>query len=123
MNLISTITTIALVYALGAAPVAAAVVVRSVDIVDGEVKTVDLDTVAVTNKKLASNAVNGSKVDEGTLGIVPNADQLDGRDATSFVAGGARIVAASASIGRGAIAAAFSVAVGAELGFNVAYQC
>ena len=37
------------------------------DIVNGEVKTVDLAKGAVTNKKFASNAVTGAKLDEGTL--------------------------------------------------------
>ena len=122
-NLSSILTTCALVTALAAGPVAAATVVRSVDIVDGEVKTVDLAKGAVTNKKFAANAVNGAVVNEGTLGIVPNTDQLDRRDSASFVAGPGRIVAGRTSVSRGAIAAIFSSAIGAEIGFNVAYQC
>jgi hypothetical protein len=122
-NLGSIITTCALVAVMTAAPVAAALVVRSVDIVNGEVKTVDLANLAVTNKKFASNSVNGAKVNESTLGIVPNANLLDGRDSTSFLAGSGRIVAASTTISRGNLGAVFSYAVAGQIGFNIAYNC
>lgn len=122
-NVGSIITTCALAFVLSAWPAAAAVVVRSVDIVDGEVKTVDLDKKAVTNKKLANNAVDGTKVDESTLGIVPNADQLDGRESSSFVAGAGRIVSGRTSVSRGSMGAIFGSTLANEIGFNVAYQC
>ena len=123
MNRLSIITTAVLVSALMAAPVAAANTVRSINIVDGEVKTADLAKLAVTNKKFASNAVNGAKLDESTLGIVPNANLLDGRDSTSFVAGPGRIVAGRVSINRGAIGTIWSATFADGVGFNVAYQC
>jgi hypothetical protein len=123
MNRLAIITTVLLVAALTAAPVAAANTVRSIDIVDGEVKTPDLARSAVTNKKLASNSVNGAKLAENTLALVPNANNLDGRDSTSFVGGAARIVAGQASINRGAFGAIFTAAFADEIGFNVAYQC
>lgn len=122
-NLRSIITTGALVSLLTAAPVAAALVVRSEHIVNGEVKTVDLADGAVINKKFASNSVNGAKLNESTLGIVPNANQLDGRDSTSFLAGTGRIVSGKTSISRGAMGAIFGGTLANEIGFNVAYQC
>lgn len=122
-RLSSVFTTCLVVGALMAAPVAAANTVRSINIVDGEVKTVDIAKAAVTNKKIASNAVNGAKLDESTLAIVPNADLLDGRDSTTFMAGPGRIVSGRASIGRGATGAIFTAAFADDIGFNVAYQC
>ena len=123
MNRLSILTTVVLVSALTAAPVAAANTVRSVNIVNGEVKTADLGKAAVTNKKFASNAVNGAKLDESTLAIVPNANLLDGRDSATFLAGPGTIVAGRASINRGATTAIFTAAFAGEIGFNVAYQC
>lgn len=123
MKRLSILTSVVLVSALTAAPVAAANTVRSVNIVDGEVKTADLGKAVVTNKKFASNAVNGAKLDESTLAIVPNANLLDGRDSASFLAGPGRIVAGRASINRGAIGAIFTAAFADEIGFNIAYQC
>lgn len=115
--------TCVVVFALGAVPVFAAVVVRSADIVDGEVKTPDLNKGAVTNKKLAANAVTGATLNESTLGIVPNADQLDGRDSATFLAGSGRIVSGRATVARGATGAVFSSTLASEVGFNVAYRC
>jgi len=122
-RLSSLFTTCLVVGAVMAAPVAAANTVRSINIVDGEVKTVDIAKAAVTNKKFASNAVNGAKLDESTLAIVPNANLMDGRDSSSFLAGPGRIVSGRASISRGATAAIFTAAFADEIGFNVAYQC
>jgi hypothetical protein len=122
-KMISIITTCAVVAAMTAGPVAAALVVRSADIVNGEVKTVDLAASAVTSKKLASNAVNGAKLDESSLAIVPNADLLDGRDSASFLAGPGRVVAASTTISRGNLGAVFTSAVAGQIGFNIAYNC
>lgn len=47
-------------------------------------------TGAVTTSKLANGAVTGPKVDESTLGPVPNADRLDGLDSLDFVRGKGR---------------------------------
>jgi hypothetical protein len=60
--------------------------VNSDDIIDGEVKTSDLGTAAVTNVKLANNSVRtGKVVDNNLLG----ADLLDGTVATNDLANGA----------------------------------
>jgi hypothetical protein len=40
---------------------------------------------AVTSPKLRDNAVRGADVNEATLGIVPNADALDGLDSSAFI--------------------------------------
>jgi hypothetical protein len=109
------------VFSTGSA--AAALAIRSADIVDGQVMTVDLAKAAVTRKKIAANAVTGATLEESTLGIVPNADQLDGRDSMSFVSGGARIVSGRTSIARGATATIFTSTVANEIGFNIAYRC
>jgi hypothetical protein len=122
-NLGSIITTGIVVTLLTAGPAVAALAVYSKNIVDGQVKTVDLADKAVTTAKIAGNAVTGAKVDESTLGIVPNSDQLDGRDSTSFLAGPGRIVSGRTTVSRGAIGALFSLATADQIGFNVAYQC
>ena len=70
------VSVVALVVALsaGSAAVATHLVVRSSDIVDGQVKTMDL----------ADDAVTGAKVAEETLGQVPDAAELDGLRGDSF---------------------------------------
>ncbi len=45
---------------------------------------------AVTGDKLADGAVTGPKVDESSLGIVPNADLIDGVDSGDLVRGAGR---------------------------------
>jgi hypothetical protein len=61
------ISMIALFVALGGVGAYAANTVFSEDIVDGEVKTADLGTSAVTNPKIIGGAVTSSKVANGTL--------------------------------------------------------
>lgn len=50
---------------------------------------------AVTGPKLADGAVTGAKVDESTLGIVPNADLIDGVDSGDLMRGSGRVRAFS----------------------------
>jgi hypothetical protein len=50
---------------------------------------------AVTGPKLVENAVTGPKLDESTLGIVPNADLIDGVDSSDLMRGAGRARAAS----------------------------
>jgi len=121
--LINGIVTVALVTILSTGSAAAALIVKSVNIVDGEVKTPDLANGAVTTAKIATDAVTGAKVNEGTLGIVPNANLLDGRDSTSFVSGPGRVVfdASSFSWGDGVYIFLYSTAL--DLGFNVLAHC
>jgi hypothetical protein len=49
---------------------------------------------AVTTNKLANDAVTGDKVNEATLGVVPNAAKLDGKAASSFASSAGGIKAA-----------------------------
>jgi hypothetical protein len=79
--------TVAVFLALGGAGAYAThETIFSDDIVDGEVKTVDLGTTAVTNAKLGNNSVRtGKVVDNNLLG----ADLLDGTVATADLANGA----------------------------------
>jgi hypothetical protein len=57
---------------------------------DGAVTTGKLAAGAVTTGKLADGSVTGPKVDESTLGPVPDADRLDGLDSLDFVRGKGR---------------------------------
>jgi hypothetical protein len=59
--------TLALVIALGTGTAYAANTVFSTDIVDGEVKTVDLGSTAVTTPKLHDNAVKSLKIDADAI--------------------------------------------------------
>ena len=123
-TLSSVIATVAIATLFGSgSAVATHLVVRSSDIVDGEVRTADLGNGAVTNKKIANDAVTGAKINETTLGIVPNADKLDGIDSTDFVAGRGRVVTGYTQFGRGDYVNVFMGHIGNEVGFNVAYRC
>jgi hypothetical protein len=75
------ISLVALVFALGGTSAYAANTVLSADIVDGEVKTVDLGPAAVTNGKLADNSIGSGKIVNGavTSDKVAN-DALTGAD-------------------------------------------
>jgi hypothetical protein len=76
--------TIAVVFALGTGgAVAAGQLVYSSNIVDGEVKTPDIATSAVTNSKVAPDAVSGSNVSDGSLRAP---DLADGAVSTSKLA-------------------------------------
>lgn len=114
---------VALAAIFGTGTAAAALVVRSSNIVDGEVKTADLANGAVTTNKIAANAVTGAKVDESSLGIVPNADTLDGRDSTAFVAGPGRVISGWNSYSHGDGVYIFLGQVGYEVGFNISTRC
>jgi hypothetical protein len=104
------ISCIALFVALGPAAYATHLVVRSGDIVDGEVKNPDLANLAVGAQKLAANAVTNSKIANNVVGpgkVIDNsltgadlqnaasgsddvnADMLDGMDSTGFLQNGA----------------------------------
>jgi hypothetical protein len=117
------VVTVTLVTFLSAGSVAAALTVYSADIVNGEVKTVDLANGAVTNAKIAANAVTGAKVDESTLGIVPNANLLDGRDSTSFVTGPGRVLFDESSFSWGDGVYIFIYGTALDIGFNVLAHC
>ncbi len=56
----------------------AANTVRSTDIVDGQVKNDDLATNSVGTLKIKANSVTGSKIDESTLGRVPDSGRVAG---------------------------------------------
>lgn len=60
--------TLALVAALGTGTAYAADTIRSEDIVNGQVKTVDLGANAVTSGKIKNNGVTGADVKDGSLG-------------------------------------------------------
>ena len=65
-------------------------VVSAAKIASGAVTGSKLAGGAVTGDKLADGAVTGPKVDESTLGIVPNADLIDGVDSSDLVRGAGR---------------------------------
>jgi len=55
------------------------------DLKKGVVKTKNIRANAVKTGKIAPNTVNGSDVLESSLGIVPNANALDGKDGKDVV--------------------------------------
>ena len=64
--------------------------VRSADVRDdtlsgGGLAAVDLRSSSVGTSEVAANSLNGGDINESSLGIVPNADQLDGIDSSGFV--------------------------------------
>jgi len=120
---INTLVTVALVTIFSTGSAAAALIVKSVNIVDGEVKTVDLANAAVTTAKLAPDAVTGAKVNESTLGIVPNANLLDGRDSTSFVSGPGRVLSGFMPNAWNDGTYIFLSSLASEIGFNVIGHC
>lgn len=50
----------------------------------GQIGTAEIKNGAVTKKKIRKDAVTGAKVKESTLGIVPNAAKLDGKEPSAF---------------------------------------
>jgi len=50
----------------------------------GQIGTKDIKNGAVTKVKIKKDAVTGAKVKESTLGIVPNAAKLDGKEPGAF---------------------------------------
>ena len=75
MTYANVMSTIAVFLALGGGVAYAANTIFSEDIVDGEVKSVDLGTNAVTGGKLAANSVTTNKI---TDGAVTSTDLADG---------------------------------------------
>jgi hypothetical protein len=71
---------LALMIALGTGTAYAANTVFSEDIVNGEVKTVDIHSQAVTTEKIAAEAVGGGKVLDGSLSAVDLATDAVGSD-------------------------------------------
>jgi hypothetical protein len=59
----------------------------------GNVFNSDLAANAVTGAKVAPDTITGSDVAESSLGKVPDADALDGRNSNEFIHGGGRILA------------------------------
>ena len=59
-------------------------------LVAGAVTAAKLANASVTGPKLADGSVTGPKVDESTLGIVPNADLIDGVDSGDLMRGSGR---------------------------------
>ena len=59
-------------------------------LVAGAVTAAKLADGSVTGPKLADGSVTGPKVDESTLGIVPNADLIDGVDSADLMRGSGR---------------------------------
>src|SRR5690242_3245020 len=87
------VATIALFVALGGGAYALGLgrnAVRSKNIAPGAVKTSDIGKRAVKGAKVAPNAIGGAQVNEASLGIVPNADQLDGVDSAALLRGSGR---------------------------------
>lgn len=75
------VSTLALLFALGGgAAYATHLMVRSSDIVNDQVRSAD-----VRNDDLNGGGLKGADINELSLGQVPNADLLDGRNSTSFV--------------------------------------
>ncbi len=68
------VATLALFVSLGGTALAVDQTIFSEDIVDGEVKNVDLAKRAVTGAKVMPETLDGSHIDEGSLGTVPTAD-------------------------------------------------
>lgn len=68
---------LALVVGLPGAATAVATI-RSVDIVDGQVKNQDLANGAVSSNKVRTDALTGQDIDESTLGRVPDAARVGG---------------------------------------------
>ncbi|MDX6588603.1 MAG: hypothetical protein QOI31_3076 [Solirubrobacterales bacterium] len=75
------VATLALFCALGGGAYASHLAVRSSDIVDDQVKSAD-----VRDDSKRGGGLTGDDINESTLGLVPEADLVDGRSASSFVA-------------------------------------
>lgn len=58
--------------------------VRSRHIVNQQVKSIDLENGTIKAKDVEANALGGAQIAESTLGVVPDADRVDGIDAGSF---------------------------------------
>jgi hypothetical protein len=62
--------------------------VRNDTLTGGGLAAADLKPNSVGTSEVAANSLNGADVNESGLGIVPNADQLDGIDSTGFLSSG-----------------------------------
>ncbi|HYI80558.1 MAG TPA: hypothetical protein VEW67_06835 [Thermoleophilaceae bacterium] len=94
--------------------------VTGAKIATGAVSASKLATGAVTTTKLADGAVTGPKVDESTLGPVPNADRLDGLDSLDFVRGKGRSYAIRGSDPFGGPTATLATL---DVGGNLVLEC
>src|SRR3712207_2521695 len=59
--------------------------VFSDDITNGQVTNPDIGANAVGGGKVFDNSLTGADLNESSLGKVPDADRLDGRDSTAFL--------------------------------------
>lgn len=80
----SVLAMLALFVALGGGAYAAAGKIGSADIKAGAVTKAKIKKEAVTGPKIKVDAVTGTKVKESTLGIVPNAAKLAGKEPAAF---------------------------------------
>ena len=87
--------------------------VSGAKIAKGAVTAAKLSDAAVSGPKLADGAVTGPKVDESTLGIVPNADRVDGVDGAELLRGRGEIRALQGSDAPGGAGSAPFVLAGA----------
>lgn len=78
------LSTLAIFIALGGGAYAAATI-GSGDIVNNSIRSKDVKNKGLRGKDLGSNTITGRQVKESSLGTVPNADLLDGRDSSSFL--------------------------------------
>ncbi len=58
--------------------------VRGAEILDGSVSGTDILNSSVASTDVTDNSLTGNDINEGTLGIVPNANTLDGLDSARF---------------------------------------
>jgi hypothetical protein len=62
--------------------------VRNDNLTGGGLAATDLKPSSVGTSEVAANSLNGADINESGLGIVPNANQLDGIDSTGFLSSG-----------------------------------
>jgi hypothetical protein len=62
--------------------------VRNDSLSGGGLAAADLKSGSVGTAEVAANSLNGGDINESGLGIIPNANQLDGVDSTGFLASG-----------------------------------
>ena len=79
------VATLALFVAMGGGAYAAATI-GSGDIKDNAVRSRHIDNGQVKSSDVENDGLSGNNVDESSLGLVPEADLLDGRSASAFVA-------------------------------------
>jgi hypothetical protein len=94
--------------------------VSAAKLADGAVANGKLAEGVVTTGKLGVGAVTGPKVDESTLGPVPEADRLDGFDSLDFVRGRGREYAVR---GTDPFAEPSSTLAGLDVGGDLVLEC